>query len=31
MPQHDIPSALMSEIDELEEKLAELQPLLDKA
>ncbi|MFN2108297.1 MAG: hypothetical protein ACK2UI_01425, partial [Anaerolineae bacterium] len=31
MPQHDIPSALMSEIDELEEELAELQALQDKA
>jgi uncharacterized coiled-coil DUF342 family protein len=30
MPQHDIPAALMSEIDELEEKLAELQVLRNK-
>jgi len=30
MPQHDIPAALMSEIDELEEELAKLQALRDK-
>jgi peptidoglycan hydrolase CwlO-like protein len=31
MPPHDIPAALMGEIDELEERLAELQTLRDKA